>query len=198
MQDFKSLCQARRSIRKYTDQPIEQDKIDYMLTCALMSPSGKRVNPWEFYVTTDTAKIRPLSVCRTYGSGMFQTAMGAIVVAVDASLTDVWQLDGAIAAQNLLLAAEDCGLGACWCQVLGRFSPMQDMSESAEQPKSNPRVTQESPKEDSEEPAENLVKRVFGIPENLTVVCVISLGYKNEERKPFDFEKLAYTKIHRV
>lgn len=176
MQDFKSLCQARRSTRKYTDQPIEQDKIDYMLTCALMSPSGKRVNPWEFYVTTDTAKIRPLSVCRTYGSGMFQTAMAAIAVTVDTSLTDVWQFDAAIAAQNLLLAAEDCGLGACWCQVYGRFSP----------------------KEDQEEPAEDLVKREFGIGENLTVVCVISLGYKNEERKPFDFEKLPYQKIHNV
>lgn len=175
MQDFKSLCQARRSTRKYTDQPIEQDKIDYMLTCALMSPSGKRVNPWEFYVTTDTAKIRPLSACRTYGSGMFQTAMGAIVVAVDASLTDVWQLDGAIAAQNLLLAAEDCGLGACWCQVLGRFVD-----------------------EANTKTAEKLVKEVLGIPEHLTVVCIISLGYKNEERKPFDFEKLPYQKIHNV
>lgn len=175
MQDFVTLCQHRRSTRKYTAAPVEQEKLDYMLRCALMSPSGKRVNPWEFYVTTDTAKIRPLSACRTYGSGMFQTAQAAIAVTVDASLTDVWQFDGAIAAQNLLLAAEDCGLGACWCQVYGRY------------------VDEENTKT-----AEQHVREVLGIPENLTVVCIISLGYKDEERKPFDFEKLPYQKIHNV
>ncbi len=177
MQDFITLLQHRRSTRKYTEEVIEQDAMDYLLRCALMSPSGHRANPWEFFATTDVAKIRPLSACRTYGSGMFDTAMGAIAVAVDASLTDVWQFDAAIAAYNLLLAAEERGLGACWCQVWGRFSPV---------------------KTDSEEPAENLVKRMLGIPEHLTVACVISLGYKNEERKPYDLERLPSEKIHKV
>lgn len=175
MQDFMSLCRSRRSIRKYTNEAVTDEQIEYITRCALMSPAGKRINPWEFYVTRDAAKIRPLSACRTYGSGMFQTAEAAVVVAVDASLTDVWQFDAAIAAHNLLLAAEDCGLGACWCQVYGRFVD-EDNSKSAEQH----------------------VKEILGIPENLTVVCIISLGHKDEERKPFDLEKLAYQKIHIV
>ena len=166
MGSFIELCQQRRSIRKYTSQPVEQEKIDYMLRCALMAPSGKRLNPWEFVVVRDEAKLRAMEGCRTYGSGMFKTAMAAIVVAVDANVTDTWMADGAIAAEHLLLAAEEQGLGACWCQVYQR------------------------------EGAEELIKGLCGIPAEMTVLCVISVGYKDEERKNYDLEKLKYEKVH--
>ncbi|MBO4665414.1 MAG: nitroreductase family protein [Paludibacteraceae bacterium] len=166
MDSFLELCRHRRSIRRYTSQPVEHEKIDYMLRCALMSPSGKRRNPWEFYVVTNEATIRAMSPCKEYGSGMFETAMAAIVVAVDASLTDTWQADGAIAAEHLLLAAEEQGLGACWCHIYGR------------------------------EEAEQLIRQLAGVPQNLNVLCVISLGYKDEERKEYDLEKLLYQKVH--
>ena len=131
-----------------------------------MSPSGKRLNPWEFVVVTDEAVLRQLAGCKTYGSQMFNTAMAGIVVALDASLTDTWQADGAIAAEHILLAAAEQGLGACWCHVYGR-----DESEA-------------------------LVRKLTNIPETLNVLCVISLGYKAEERKDYDLGKLLYNKIH--
>lgn len=171
MGTFLELCQQRRSIRQYTSQPVEQEKIDYILRCALMSPSSKRTNPWEFFVIGESVKgesvIRKMAGAKTYGSQMFDTAMAAIVVAVDSSLTDTWQCDGAIAAQNMLLAAEEQGLGACWCQIYGR------------------------------DDSEAMVKELCHIPDNLNVLCVISLGYKNEERKNYDLDKLRYDKIHR-
>ena len=166
MQDFQSLCQNRRSIRKYTTQAVEQEKIDYILRCALMSPSSKRTNPWEFVVVREEAKLRAMETCRTYGSGMFQTATAAIVVTLDSSLTDMWMADGSIAAAHILLAAADLGLGACWCQVYQRDG------------------------------AQELIKNLCAIPEDKTVLCVISLGYKDEERKQYDLEKLNYAKIH--
>jgi len=166
MDSFEELCRSRRSIRQYKAQPVEQEKIDYMLRCALMSPSSKRTNPWEFVVVRDEAKIRAMEGCRTYGSGMFKTAMAAIVVALDTTLSDTWMADGAIAAEHLLLAAEEQGLGACWCQVYQR------------------------------EGAEELIRSLCGVPEDRTILCVISLGYKDEERKPYDLEKLKYEKIH--
>lgn len=166
MKSFMDLCMHRRSIRKYTAQPVEQEKIDYLLRCALMSPSAKRLNPWEFFVVTDTAVLRQLSGVKTYGSQMFDTAMAAIVVALDASLTDTWQCDGAIAAQHILLAAEEQGLGACWCHICGR------------------------------EESERLVHELCAVPENLNILCVISLGYKDEERKLYELDKLKYEKIH--
>ena len=120
MQDFQSLCQQRRSYRKYTSQPVEQEKLDYIMRCALMSPAGKRMNPWHFVVIKNEEILRQLAGCRTYGSGMFDTAMAGIVVAADTSVIDTWQCDAAIAAQNIWLAAADQGLGACWCHVYQR------------------------------------------------------------------------------
>lgn len=168
METFEQLCQLRRSVRKYTDQPVESEKIDYILRCALMAPSGKHINPWEFYVVEDPAVLRRLAGCRTYGSGMFDTATAAIVVALDTSLADTWESDGAIAAAHILLAAADLGLGACWCQVYRRDG------------------------------AEELVRELTGVPEHLNVLCVISLGYKNEERRPYDLAKLPYDKVHKA
>ena len=166
MDSFEQLCQHRRSIRRYTAQPVEQEKIDYLLRCALMAPSSKRTNPWEFIVVRDEAKLRAMAGCRTYGSQMFDTATAAIVIALDTSLSDAWMADGAIAAEHILLAAEEQGLGACWCHVYCR------------------------------EASEELIKKLCAIPKNLTVLCVISLGYKDEERRTYDPAKLLYNKIH--
>ena len=167
MDSFLHLCQRRRSIRKYTNQPVEQEKIDYLLRCALMAPSAKRTCPWEFIVVRDEAKLRPLEGCRTYGSGMFKTATAAIVIALDPTLSDnTWMADGAIAAEHILLAAAEQGLGACWCHVHER------------------------------EGAPELVKRLCEIPEPLKVLCVIALGYPDEERRPYELDKLKYEKIH--
>ena len=72
MDSFVELCRHRRSIRKYTSQPVEAEKIDYILRCALMSPSSKRTNPWEFIVVREESKLRAMAGCRTYGSQMFE------------------------------------------------------------------------------------------------------------------------------
>ena len=167
MCSFEDLCRKRRSVRKYTDQPIEQQKIDYLLRCALMSPSAKRTCPWEFIVVRDETKLRPLAGCRTYGSGMFNTATAAIIIALDPTLCDnTWIADGAIAAENILLAAAEQGLGACWCHIYQR------------------------------EGSEAMVKELFGIPQNLNVLCAIALGYPDEEKQLFDLERLKYEKVH--
>ncbi len=167
MDNFEKLCQKRRSVRKYTSQPIEQEKIDYLLRCALMSPSAKRTCPWEFIVVRDEAKLRQLTACRTYGSGMFNTATAAIIIALNPTLCDnTWMADGAIAAEHILLAAAEQGLGACWCHVYER------------------------------EGAPELVKKLCNIPEPLEVLCAIALGYPDEEKQLFDLDKLKYEKIH--
>ena len=76
-----------------------------------------------------------------------------------------WQADAAIAAEHIQLAATEQGLGACWCHTYGR-----DESEA-------------------------MVRRLMNIPDKYNVLCVIALGYKNEERKDYDLDKLLYNKI---
>jgi len=173
MNSFLELAQQRRSYRKYTAQPVEQEKIEQILQAALMSPASKRCNPWEFVVITDHEVLSKMAGCRTYGSQMLNEAAAGILVCVDASLTDTWQCDGAIAAEHMLLEASDLGLGACWVQVYGRFSD-----------------------EANTVSAEQLLRELTGVPESLNILCIISLGYKNEERKPRELDKLQYDKVH--
>ena len=170
---FLELARVRRSYRKYTTQPVEQEKIEQILQAALMSPASKRCNPWEFVVITDHEVLSQLASCRTYGSQMLNEAAAGIIVCVDANLTDTWQCDGAIAAEHMLLEAADLGLGACWVQVYGRFVD-----------------------EANTVSAEQEIRKLTGIPDDKNVLCIISLGYKNEERKPREIDKLQYEKVH--
>ena len=183
MESFLELCRNRRSYRKYTTQPVEREKLDYIVQCALMAPAGKRLNPWHFTVVTDDTIIRQFAGCRTYGSGMFQTATAAIVVSLDTSLCDTWQADGAIAAAHILLAAADLGLGACWCQVYQR----EGAEELVKKALSEPRTKLVPTSRESQEQGLAL--------EGKTILCIISLGYKDEERKPYDLSKLQYEKV---
>ena len=173
MKSFIDLALQRRSIRKYQDKPVEDDKIETILQAALASPSSKHLNPWEFVVVTDKALLQKMSTCRTYGSSMLKDTPLGIVVCVEASLTDTWQCDGTIAAHNMLLCAEDLGLGGCWVQVNGRTLS-----------------------EDENTTADEYIRTLLNIPDSLRILCIVSIGYKAEEKKPINTEKLQYEKVH--
>ncbi len=198
METFRDLALRRRSYRKYQDRPVEREKIEQILEIALASPSGKRINPWEFIVVEDREILRQMSACRTYGSQMLDGAPLGIIIALDTAKADTWQCDGAIAALDILLASEDLDLGACWMQVYGRKAPAapsnSPLGENSEHGQVSPQGGTEGGLDT--EPAENMIKHLTGIPENLTVLCVIAIGYKGEEKKPINPEKLQYEKIH--
>ena len=171
MKTFLDLALERRSIRQYEARPVEREKIDTILQAALAAPSSKHLNPWEFVVVEDKTVLSQMAVCRTYGSQMLLNSPLGIVVCVDSSATDTWQCDGAIAAMNMLLAAQDLGLGACWVQVHNRQT-------------------------DENISAEETIRRLLNIPDHLAVLCIVSIGYKAEEKKKINIEKLQYNKIH--
>lgn len=166
MKTFNQLALQRRSIRQYKQRPVEQEKIKAILEAALASPSSKHLNPWEFVVIEDKDTLTQLAECRTYGSKMLASTPLGIVVCVQSSLTDTWQCDAAIAAYQMLLCAEDIGLGGCWVQIYNR------------------------------EGAEQLVRRLCDIPDTLDILCIVSIGYKAEEKKTINPDKLQYDKIH--
>lgn len=168
---FFELLKNRRSIRKFLQQPIEPEKIDLILKAALMSPASKRTNGWEFWVVQQKNTLEKMAECRPHGSKLLENAPLAIVVTADPSKSDVWFEDASIASIIIQLEATDLGLGSCWVQIYNRE---KDETISAEQ----------------------YIKNILNIPEHLHVLSAIAIGYKDEERKPFDIEKLAYEKIH--
>jgi len=165
------LLKIRRSIRKYLPKDIEQEKIDQITRAALMSPASKRSNPWEFIVVKEKQMLYKLSKCRSHSSQMLENSPLGIIVIADKTKSDVWIEDASIAAIIMQLQAQDLGLGSCWIQVYGR-----DM--------------------DEQKTTEEYICELLNIPENYSVLCIISIGYPNEERKPFDIENLATDKIH--
>ena len=53
MENFSDLIKNRRSMRKFTDEELTQDQVLTLLKAALMAPSSKRSNCWQFIVVDD-------------------------------------------------------------------------------------------------------------------------------------------------
>ena len=104
----------RKSVRKYTQQPVEKEKLETLVRAGMAAPSSRDRRPWEFIIVTDR------DILDTMGDGlplarMLKETKQAIIVCGDTVKSgNAWQLDCSAAAQNVLLAAESLGLGAVW------------------------------------------------------------------------------------
>lgn len=169
--DFHNLILNRRSIRKYKSQEIPADKVKLILESALVSPSSKGKTPWQFVVVDDKEMLSQLSKCKDFGTKPLETAPIAVVITADPLVSDAWVEDASIAATFLQLQAEDFGLGSCWIQVKDRF------------------------REDGT-PSEDFVKSLLNIPPDIRILCIVTIGYKDEIRKPYDPDKCKWEKVH--
>ena len=103
----------RKSVRKYLNKSVEEDKIDAMVKAGMAAPSGMDRRPWEFVVVTDRVVLDSMAAKLPYAK-MLTGAPLAIVVCGDTTRSSYWYLDCSAATQNVLLAAEALGLGAVW------------------------------------------------------------------------------------
>ena len=67
MENFSDLIKQRRSMRKFTEEELTQDEVVALLRAALMSPSSKRSNCWQFIVVDDKHTLELLSKCKASG-----------------------------------------------------------------------------------------------------------------------------------
>lgn len=170
LMNFHDLAVKRRSIRRYTDEPVSPEDLKLILEAALMSPTSKGARSWTFTVVDDKQMLEHLSHCRTSGAGPVAGCAVAIVVATDQTKSDPWIEDASIAATFIQLQATDLGLGSCWIQVRGRYGG-DDLS------------------------AEEYVQDAIGLPENIVPECIVTIGHPAEERKPQNIEKLEWEKV---
>ncbi|NCC09268.1 MAG: NAD(P)H nitroreductase [Bacteroidia bacterium] len=171
MENFSELIQRRRSARKFTEEQLTQDEVVSLMKAALMSPTSKRTNCWQFVVVDDKETLKKLSLCKEHASTFIADAALAVVVTGDPLASDVWIEDTSIASIMIQLQAEDLGLGSCWVQIRER-STASGMA------------------------SDEYVRDVLDIPLQLQVLSVIAIGHKAIERKPFDEEHLQWEKIH--
>lgn len=126
---------SRKSVRKYSDQPVEPEKLELLLKAAMAAPSGKDTRPWEFVVVDNRIILDAMAEALPYAK-MLKQATVAIVVCGNVELSSYWYLDCAAAAQNMLLAAEALGLGAVWTATYPYLDRMDVVSQSLNLPES--------------------------------------------------------------
>jgi nitroreductase len=173
------LIVSRQSDRKYSNKPVEEEKLERILEAARMSPSACNAQPWKFIVVTDPDLIKALAEAasaRILGMNTFVVQAMAIIVVVrekpnfsskiggtikskDYSLIDI-----GIASENICLQARAEGIGSC---MIGWFD-------------------------------EDSVRKILGIPGKKRVELLITLGYslsdqRTKKRKPRE-EVISYNR----
>ena len=173
------LIKSRQSERKYSDKPVEKEKLERIVEAGRMAPSACNAQPWKFVVVDQlplleklaeaaSAKLlgmnsfvnqAPAMIVVVREQANFSSRIGATIKNKDYSLIDI-----GIASQSICLQAEAEGIGSC---MLGWFD-------------------------------EKLTRKTLGIPKSKRVELIITLGYplgekREKRRKPAD-ETIAYNK----
>jgi len=116
--DILEVIRSRRSIRRYTQDPISEEDINKILEAARWAPSANNSQPWEFIVLRGQEAKKKLANMLTWGKFLSEAAVG-IAVIIDETASNHAVEDGAAATENILLEAHSLGLGACWIGTYG-------------------------------------------------------------------------------
>jgi len=115
--EFMDVIRNRRSIRKYTDEPVSDADLDYVLEAARLAPSWANTQCWRFIVVKNPEMKTKLAEA---GNAWIAHAPVIVVACADPSKPgtkgdqEYYMLDVGIAMEHLVLAAADRGLGTCW------------------------------------------------------------------------------------
>ena len=120
MEPFLHLARQRYSSRKYSNQPVEEEKLIRVLEAARVAPSAVNRQPWIFYVIREDENKQKIS--EAYHRDWLKEASVIIVACADHSKAWVRQSDGkkhadidlAIAIDHITLQATELGLSTCW------------------------------------------------------------------------------------
>ena len=152
--EFTEVVKGRYSCKKYSDRPLEKEKLDVILEAGRVAPTAKNLQEQKVYVVQSAemlAKVDGVTPCR-YG------APTVLIVAFDKNNVftypggkrDSGIEDATIVATHMILAAYNEGVDSCWINFL-----------------------------DPEKMAE-----VLGLPENEEVLMAMDLGYAAEDAGP--------------
>ena len=147
---------TRRSTRRFTDRPIEDEKLHQILDAAMSGPCCVNARDWEFVVVTDKDKLQKMADANGAPANPLKNAAAGILICGDLARAfreaeDYWVIDGAIAAENICLCAHALGIGSVW---LGTWPQMDRVRRQRE---------------------------LFGLPGTVIPHSVIALGYPVED-----------------
>lgn len=147
----------RRSIRKFTEQPAEVEKIEKLIKAAMQAPSAANQQPWEFIVVQDKENLLKLSETSPYAKPVANSPVTFVLLGNDAHIKvpTGWEQDMSAAAENMLLEAVHLGLGGVWFGIATANSAVEN------------------------------VRKLFDLPENIRPFALISVGYPDGQENVF-------------
>ncbi len=154
------VIKNRTSIRQFTDQAVEKEKIDALVKAGMSAPSAMNKQPWKFVVVTNKEKISALG--DSCGKPPVSKSALTIIVCGDMSKTsntpeDIWwSEDCGAATENILLAATAQGLGGVWC---GTWPRMENVKK---------------------------IQEILNLPSNVVPYSMLAIGYPAENPQPKD------------
>ncbi|MGC8672221.1 MAG: nitroreductase family protein [Thermoplasmata archaeon] len=113
MRNCIDIILERRSIRSFKKDPVPDDILLKIIEAAQYAPSSWNRQPWRFIVIRDKTKLKRISEILPYGKFLSNVPMAIAIIASEKE-SDLWIVDGSVATENLMLAAENYGLGTCW------------------------------------------------------------------------------------
>ena len=124
---------TRRSVRKFTDEPINPSDLRAILSAVMSGPSCVNARDWSFLVVQNPETLGRMADANGRPAEPLRHCAAGILILGDLSRAfppakDYWVIDGAIAAQNMTLAAHALGLGSVW---LGTWPQMDRVERQA-------------------------------------------------------------------
>jgi len=143
----------RRSIRKYEEKPVEEEKLVELVKLAMAAPSASNSQLLEFVIVSDPAKLT--AIREQMRMAKFKAPDAILVLGnpqktINAAGKHFWQQDGSAAIENMLIGAVAMGLGTCWVGV----HPVP--------------------------PFERVVRKLFALPNDVHPLSFVMVGYPAE------------------
>ena len=155
--DIIQAIYKRRSIRKYLDKQVEKNKIITLIKAATAAPTAVNCQPWEFIIVNQKEKLDELKeqlVFARYNAPVAIVVCGNMKLALKGQDHELWIQDCSAAIENILIAAANIGLGSVWIGIYPIESRIK------------------------------ILKEIFNIPEYVTPLGIVYIGYSAEEQEP--------------
>ncbi len=167
----------RRSVRKFQDKPVPAEAVKQLLQAGMAGPSAVNARPWQFIVVDDRETMDKMADANGRAAQLLKGAPLAIMLCGDLDKAikmapEYWLVDLGIASQNMVIAAEELGLGSV---DLGTWPQEEKIKGQSE---------------------------LFGLPESVVPFLIIAFGYPEEgfergarpDRPEFDETSVHYNK----
>ena len=169
--DLLDVMLKRRSVRKYTDEEIPNEKMNRIIQAGLLAPTSRNLKPCNFLVIEDKEVLRKIAESKEHGAAFLKDANKAIAVIGNSLVADTWIEDSSIALAFMHLMAAEQNIGSCWFQIRLRKNKEGECSE-------------------------DIVRDILGLDDYFRIVGILALGIEDGHMKAYTLDDIDKEKVH--